>query len=131
MIAAQAFLWGQGKYSYAVDNVWGSRSDMALKSYQSSHGLTADGCAGPLTWENMQKQLKDYGSGSNPRYISTVTGRYAWFNYSHANNDTSSSCRWSTDTQTPPSNYTRGGPVASGSYNFQFNLVGISPFPNC
>lgn len=130
VIAAQSFLWGQGYYNIAVDNWWGSNSDTALRNYQNAHGLSVDGCAGPNTWGNMQGLLLDFGSGTNPRYESTSSSRYSWYNYSHANNDTTTSCRWSSFTETP-SNYSVSSPVQKASYDFEFSLVTISPFPNC
>ena len=38
-----------GYYSYAVDGIYGSRTEKAVRSFQSKNGLTVDGMAGPKT----------------------------------------------------------------------------------
>ncbi|HTL46586.1 MAG TPA: peptidoglycan-binding protein [Verrucomicrobiae bacterium] len=38
-----------------ADGVWGKSSKKALKRFQKAHGLKADGVAGPLTLEQLQK----------------------------------------------------------------------------
>ena len=38
-------------YNLAVDGVFGGGTDSAVRSFQSSHGLTADGIIGPNTWQ--------------------------------------------------------------------------------
>jgi len=45
----QQVLRRTGHYSYYVDGVYGSRTVAAVKSFQRSCGLTADGICGPVT----------------------------------------------------------------------------------
>lgn len=39
---------------YGADGDFGGETLEALKAYQTSHGLTADGVCGPLTWESLR-----------------------------------------------------------------------------
>lgn len=55
VVAAQEMLHTYGTYGGAIDNYWGNGSHNAMVNYQSLRGLSADGCAGPQTWDNMQK----------------------------------------------------------------------------
>lgn len=88
----QAILWASGQFSSmsAVDGIFGSATNSATKSWQLSHNLNNDGCAGVYTWDkaqngshwNSQFQFTDY----HMAYLSTVcdgqTGlceeRYEW-----------------------------------------------------
>jgi peptidoglycan hydrolase-like protein with peptidoglycan-binding domain len=45
-----------------VDGVFGSMTAAAARSFQSAHGLSADGIVGPLTWQT----LVGGGGGGNP-----------------------------------------------------------------
>ncbi|MBR4057955.1 MAG: spore cortex-lytic enzyme [Oscillospiraceae bacterium] len=45
----QTKLKNWGYYKYNVDGIYGSRTEKAVKSFQSRNGLTADGIAGPAT----------------------------------------------------------------------------------
>lgn len=45
----QTKLKNLGFYSYTIDGIYGSRTEAAVKRFQSSRGLTADGLAGPAT----------------------------------------------------------------------------------
>jgi len=51
---AQTFLSGYGTYSAGVDDLWGSKSLSATKTFQAFEGLTQDGCIGASTWAHMQ-----------------------------------------------------------------------------
>jgi peptidoglycan hydrolase-like protein with peptidoglycan-binding domain len=51
-------------YSLTADGAFGSNTLAAVKSFQSSKGLTADGIVGPLTWSSL-------GSGTAPQYGTT------------------------------------------------------------
>lgn len=128
VLAAQAFLWGKGYYGVAVDNVWGDKSHLALGNYQRNNGLSIDSCAGPATWDNMQRKLVDMGPMTNPRYDSTSSGRYAWFSY--AKPTLSGTCRWSSYTRSP-SNYPRGTAVTAVSYDFDSVLRATNAYHEC
>ena len=45
----QTKLKSWGYYSYAVDGIYGSRTESAVTAFQKRNGLTADGMAGPAT----------------------------------------------------------------------------------
>ena len=45
----QTKLKSWGYYSYAVDGIYGSRTESAVRAFQQRNGLTADGIAGPTT----------------------------------------------------------------------------------
>ena len=53
-----------GYYSYAVDGIYGSRTEKAVRSFQSKNGLTVDGMAGPKTLAAMGISAGS-ASGSN------------------------------------------------------------------
>lgn len=40
----------KGSPALAVDGIWGSRTDRAVRTVQRTFGLTADGIVGPKTW---------------------------------------------------------------------------------
>ncbi|MFP7254664.1 peptidoglycan-binding domain-containing protein [Terribacillus goriensis] len=42
-------------YKLALDGIFGSRTEAALKSFQKSKGIAADGVAGPNTYEKFFK----------------------------------------------------------------------------
>lgn len=51
----------------AADGVFGSRTEAALKSFQSSRGIPADGVYGPQTRDAFSKPAVNNGGGSAPR----------------------------------------------------------------
>lgn len=61
----QTVLRNQGFYSGAVDGVYGSRTEAAVKKYQQRFGLKADGMAGPQTLSYMGISTQGAASGSN------------------------------------------------------------------
>lgn len=62
----------QARLSIAVDGSFGSGTLSAVKSYQSSNGLTADGVVGPNTWARMVGATSGGGStGTNPKRLYT------------------------------------------------------------
>lgn len=53
-----------------IDGVYGDKTEQAVKSYQSDHGLASDGIVGNLTWQSLcdsikalQSKLNEYGAG--------------------------------------------------------------------
>lgn len=53
-----------------IDGVYGDKTEQAVKSYQSDHGLASDGIVGNLTWQSLcdsikalQSKLNRYGAG--------------------------------------------------------------------
>ncbi len=53
-----------GYYSGAIDGVYGSRTEEAVKKFQKKNGLTADGVAGPATLAAIGLPSGSSGSGS-------------------------------------------------------------------
>jgi peptidoglycan hydrolase-like protein with peptidoglycan-binding domain len=64
VVAAQSMLRTWGTYGGTIDNYWGSGSNSGLLTYQANRGLSADGCAGPSTWANMQALTSSFHSGA-------------------------------------------------------------------
>ncbi|MBA0052664.1 metalloendopeptidase [Streptomyces sp. AJS327] len=59
------------------DGDYGSVSVNAVKKFQSSKGLVADGQVGPKTWAVLVYTLKKGGSGSHVRALQTVLNKHS------------------------------------------------------
>jgi hypothetical protein len=119
VVAAQEMLNTWGTYTGQIDNYWGPGTGNALVSYQASRGLSADGCAGPSTWSNMQALTVSFSHSS-------VCGATIGYYYRYLKS-TRSSYFLRPDTGTrywaAQANSTVGGPVAAGRYyRFSDNL---------
>lgn len=119
VVAAQEILNTWGTYTGQIDNYWGPGSGNALVSYQASRGLSADGCAGPSTWSNMQALTVSF---SHSATCGTTIGYY----YRYLKNSSSSYfLRPDTGTRywAVQANNNVGGPVGLFTYyRFSDNL---------
>lgn len=57
----------QQKLNLYVDGIFGALTEEAVRAFQKSKGLTADGIVGPKTWDALNGL-----SGSNPRNIKEI-----------------------------------------------------------
>jgi peptidoglycan hydrolase-like protein with peptidoglycan-binding domain len=51
----QEVLQMNGFYPYAIDGIFGSMTEVAVRSFQLNSGLPADGIVGPRTWYALSK----------------------------------------------------------------------------
>lgn len=68
---AQTLLVKNG-HNIAVDGAFGSGTASAVRSFQSAHGLTADGVVGPMTWQ----ELAGSGNGSTGTWRTARASAY-------------------------------------------------------
>jgi peptidoglycan hydrolase-like protein with peptidoglycan-binding domain len=52
---AQSVLQVNGYYPYTIDGIFGSLTEVAVRSFQTDSGLYADGIVGPRTWHALSK----------------------------------------------------------------------------
>jgi peptidoglycan hydrolase-like protein with peptidoglycan-binding domain len=56
----------------AVDGIFGPLTEAAVKAFQQSNGLTADGIAGPITWPKLLVQVEKGSTGDAVRGVQEV-----------------------------------------------------------
>ena len=56
----------------AVDGIFGPLAEAAVKAFQQSKGLTADGIVGPNTWPKLVVQVKEGSTGDAVRGVQEV-----------------------------------------------------------
>jgi peptidoglycan hydrolase-like protein with peptidoglycan-binding domain len=56
----------------AVDGIFGPNTEAAVKAFQQSKGLAADGIVGPLTWPKLVVQVKKGNNGDAVRGVQEV-----------------------------------------------------------
>jgi peptidoglycan hydrolase-like protein with peptidoglycan-binding domain len=59
-------------YPVAVDGIFGPNTEAAVKAFQQSKGLAADGIVGPQTWPKLIVQVKKGSSGDAVRGVQEV-----------------------------------------------------------
>src|SRR5512132_421180 len=67
----QDLLRAQG-HSIAVDGIFGPNTEAAVKAFQQSKGLAADGIVGPLTWPKLIVQVQKGSTGDAVRGVQEV-----------------------------------------------------------
>ena len=56
----------------AVDGIFGPNTEAAVKAFQQSNGLAADGIVGPQTWPKLVVQVKQGSTGDAVRGVQEV-----------------------------------------------------------
>lgn len=56
----------------AVDGIFGTQTESAVKAFQQSQGITADGIVGPETWPKLVVQVKRGSTGDPVRAVQEV-----------------------------------------------------------
>jgi len=60
------------KHPVAVDGIFGPSTESAVKAFQQSRGLLADGIVGPNTWPKLVVQVKKGSTGDAVRGVQEV-----------------------------------------------------------
>lgn len=79
VLAAQYYFWGAGYPITRLDGTYGTETQNAIRFFQATHGLSADGCAGPSTWRALRSSLTNSASNGDYEYINGTSPRFAGF----------------------------------------------------
>lgn len=79
VLAAQFYFWGAGYGITRLDGKYGTETSNAIKFFQGTHSLSADGCAGPATWRLMRSFLTNSSTNGDYEYIFATSPRFAGF----------------------------------------------------
>jgi peptidoglycan hydrolase-like protein with peptidoglycan-binding domain len=60
-------------HAVALDGIFGPQTDAAVKAFQTSKGLTANGTVDPTTWKALIVQVKKGASGDAVRGVNPAT----------------------------------------------------------
>lgn len=118
VLAIQQFERSYGANKDALDNYWGAHSDAGLKALQRFFGITADGCAGPITWSYMRASLINR---CRPGYVCFAPSHMAALGYTYQYFDKRDyNCSWSSYTNVNPV----AGPVKQRTYYGFYGSLG-------
>lgn len=77
VLAVQTALNNQGFSPGSLDGIWGRRTMLAVKAFQTAHGLKPDGVVGPLTVRALLGVSASAGVVTKPQ--DAVSGPLVWF----------------------------------------------------
>ena len=71
-------------YSLSVDGDFGSKTEQAVKSFQSQAGLEVDGIVGPKTWKALLENTKPIVTGNVREKLAKIAEKHALANFNEA-----------------------------------------------